>query len=255
MSATQGTSGFGTLLQRGDGGVGAGVKASKTIGTVNQQLKVLAKVAGTAGNSKTFGIVVSGNSTAYSQVITSTSVLINSATDSMGAATTTVLQAIANLYASATFDAAFDATVGTGDGSGILVAGASGVLSSGAEGTEAFTTVAEITNISGPGIKLELIDATHMESPDAFREFIPSLLDGTEVSFDLNYLPGDTNQGGLRDDQLDRAVRNYRIVWTDEDSSTDQFAGYVTDFTPSAKIDDKLSASATLKITGPITRL
>jgi|GEM_PF-436359 len=255
MAATEGTSGFGTLLQRGDGGVGAGTKASKIIGTSNAQLKVLAKTAGVYGNALTFGIVVSGNSTAYSQVITQTSVLINAATDSGGLSTTTVLQAIANLYASATFDEFFDANISTGTGASVIVAGTSAVLSGGLAGTEVFTTLAEITNISGPGVKLELIDATHMASPNAFREFIPSLLDGTEISFDLNYLPGNANQGGLRSDQLARLVRNYRIVWTDTAASTDSFAGYVTDFTPSAKIDDKLMASATIKITGPITRL
>lgn len=255
MAATQGTSGFGTLLQRGDGGIGAGTKASKTVGTSNQQIVIRAKTAGTAGNSKTAAIIVSGNNTAFSIVVTESSVVINSATDGSAVATTTVLQAIAALYANETFDENFDATVGVGNGSGVLVASASSALSGGAEGAEVFTTIAEITNISGPGVSLELIDATHMESPDAFREYLPSLLDGTEISFDLNYLPGDTNQGGLRDDLLARTKRNFRVIWTDADESTDAFSGYVQDFTPTAAIDDKLSASATIKITGPITRL
>ena len=110
---------IGTLLKRGDGGVGAGTKASKTLGTSNQLLKISAKTAGTAGNAKTFGIVVAGNNTAYSQVITANSVLINSATDGSAAATTNVLQAIANLYADATFQANFDASHLPGNGSGV----------------------------------------------------------------------------------------------------------------------------------------
>ncbi len=255
MSETEGTSGYGTLLQRGDGGVGAGTKASKTFGTSNQMLKIFAKDAGTYGNSLEAGVVVSGNNTALSVVVDDDSVLINSATDAMGAATTTVLQAIAAVYAAAGFSDVFDATVGTGDGSGVIVAGAQAGLSGGTDGAEIFTTIAEVTNITGPGVKLDLIDATHMESPDSFREYLPSLLDGTEVTFDLNYLPANANQGGLRADQLSRVRRNFKIIWPDDASSTDAFSGYVTDFTPSAKIDDKLSASSTIKISGPIERL
>ena len=43
------------------------------------------------------------------------------------------------------------------------------------------------------------------------------------------------------------------MVWTDGDSTTYSFAGYVTNIEPSASIDDKLSASATIKVTGPIS--
>ncbi len=255
MSATVGTSGFGTLLKRGDGGVGAGTQASKTIGTSNQQLKVLAKAAGTAGNSKTFGIVVSGTSTAYSQVITANSVLINSATDGGGLATTTVAQAISNLYVDSTFVANFQATVGTGNGTGVLVAGAAGVLSSGANGTEIFTTVAEVNNISLNGRSLELIDGTHMESPNSHREYIPSLLDSGEVTFDVNFLPAHAQQVGLETDRTNRVKRNFTLTWTDTAATTYSFSGYVTGFDVQSQIDDKLSGSVTIKITGPITTL
>lgn len=254
MAATIGTSGFGTLIKRGDGGVGAGVQASKTIGTSNQQLKVLAKLAGTAGNSKTFGIVVSGNNTAYSQVITANSVLINSATDGGGLATTTVAQAISNLYVDATFDANFQATVGTGNGTGVLVAGAAAALSGGSDGAEVFTTVGEVTGISLNGRSLELIDATHMESPNTHREYLPSLLDSGELQMTVNFLPGTASQYGLETDRANRTKRNFQLVWTNTTTpNTYSFSGYVTGFDASAAIDDKLSGSVTIKITGPIT--
>lgn len=255
MSATQGTSGFGTLLQRGDGGVGAGVVASLTKGSSNSKIVLSWGTAGTVGNGKSVSAVASGNNTPLSVTVSTSTILITLETDGSAASVSTVNDVIAKLYANSTFQANWDADDGDGDGTGVLAAFSSDVLASGTEGTEVFTTIAEITNISGPGIKMDLIDATHMQSPNAFREYIPSLLDGTEISFDLNYLPGDDNQGGLRADQLARAKRNFRVVWTDTDNSTDAFSGYVTDFTPTAKIDDKLSASATIKITGAIERL
>lgn len=119
--------------------------------------------------------------------------------------------------------------------------------------SEAFTTIAEVTNITGPGESLEVIDATHMESPSGYREYIPSLLDSGEVTFDLNFLPADSNQSGLRTDLTGKTKRNFQLVFTDSGTTTYSFAGYVTSFEPSAQIDDKLSASCTIKVTGPVT--
>lgn len=255
MTATQGSSAHGCLLQSGDGGVGAGTKASKTFGTSNQVLVIEAKNAGTYGNALTAGIVVSGTSTALSFTITETSVLINSATDGGGAATTTVLMAISELYENATFQEFFNANKGAGNGSGVLVAGASGVLSGGAAGTEAFTTIAEITGFSGPQNQQELIDATHLESTDGFREYLPGLRDGGSITFSGNYLPTNANQLQLSTDLIDGTRRNYRVVWSDAGQTTDEFGGYVVGFTPSAQLGDKLSFDGEIKITGAISRL
>ena len=123
----------------------------------------------------------------------------------------------------------------------------------GATPTEAFTTVAEVTNLSGPSEGLEVIDATHMESPSSYREYLPSLLDSGEITFDLNFLPAVAAQTGVRTDMLNRTKRNWQIVFTDSGTTTYSFAGFVTAFEPSAQIDDKLSASATIKVTGPVT--
>lgn len=243
--------GIGTLLKRGDGGVGAGAKASKTIGTVNQQLKVLAKTAGTAGNSKTFGIVVSGNNTAFSIVVTPTSVLINSATDGSAAATTTVLQAIAALYANADFDANFDATVGTGNGSGVLVAGASGVLSGGTAGTELFTTVPGVIDLGGPNRSRELIDVTSHDSPNLYREFIVGLKDGGSISGELNYKPSEVQHLGINTDFENDVLRNWTVTF--RDGTVVSFAAYVESFEITSAIDQQLKASFSFKITGAVT--
>lgn len=251
MATSVATSGFGTLLKRGDGGVGAGTQASKTIGTVNQQLKILAKAAGTAGNSKTFGITVSGTAS-YAQTITANSVAIVSASTS-GTATTTVAQAISNLYLDSTFTANFQATVGTGDGSGVLVAGASGVLSGGADGAEAFTTVAEIKNLTGPQRQQSIIEVTHMESPNAYREYIASLLDAGEVTYDMNFT-NVTSQQNIIADLENRVTRNFQIVFvTAAGTVTYDFAALVTKFDHSFSMEAAIAAAVTMKVTGAIT--
>ena len=51
----------------------------------------------------------------------------------------------------------------------------------------ATTKVAEVVNISGPNIETEDIDITSMDSSSGFRDFIPGLIDGGEISVDLVY--------------------------------------------------------------------
>lgn len=254
MATSLATAGFGTLLKRGDGGVGAGTQASKTIGTSNQQLRVKARTAGTAGNSKTFGIVVSGNNTAYSQVITATSVLINSATDGAGNATTTVLGAIAQLALNTTFVDNFQADVGSGNGSGVLINGSAAVLSGGTDGTEVFTTISEVKSIGGPKLTQETIETTHMESPNSYKEYLASLLDAGEMSFDVNF----TNVAAQTNVILDlenRTKRNFQLVFsTAAGNVTFSFAAFVTNFEFNFAIQEAISASVTLKITGPVSR-
>lgn len=119
--------------------------------------------------------------------------------------------------------------------------------------TETFTTVAEVKSISGPSLSMETIDATHMESPNNYREWLPSFLDGGEVSFDLNFLPATAAQTGLTTDFAARTKRNWKIYWPNSGATKWSFSGYITGFTPSAATGDILAASCTIKVTGGVT--
>lgn len=118
---------------------------------------------------------------------------------------------------------------------------------------ESFATVAEVKSISGPSLSMETIDATHMESPSGFREWLPSFKDGGEVTFDLNFLPATAAQTGLTTDFRNRTKRNWKIFWPNTGTTKWSFSGYVTGFTPSAAVGDILAASATIKVTGDVT--
>jgi len=122
----------------------------------------------------------------------------------------------------------------------------------GASPTEAFAAVAEVKNISGPNLSTETIDATHMESPNAFREMLPSFKSSGEVTFTVNFLPGATNHTDVLGDYDDRTLRNWTLVFPDTGATTWGFSGYVTGFQPSATIDDVLSADVTITISGAV---
>lgn len=55
-------------------------------------------------------------------------------------------------------------------------------------GSVTYTKVAfEVTSITSPGITRETIDATHLESPDDFREYIAGLMDTDPATIAFNY--------------------------------------------------------------------
>jgi predicted secreted protein len=119
---------------------------------------------------------------------------------------------------------------------------------------EVFTTLAEVTAITPPSMARDSVDASHEQSPDSWREFIAGMKDGGEVSLDLNFVPGGTAAAALAaelDLEGSEAVKNRQILFTD--GSMFEFAGFLTGWEPDAPLDDKMSGTATFKVTGKPT--
>lgn len=108
-----------------------------------------------------------------------------------------------------------------------------------------FDNVAEVTKVKPPGYSRDAIDATHMESPDKFREYIAGLMDAGEVSIDINYVPSAS-------DVIIAAMLagkgDFKITLPNAVSMT--FSAVVTGFEPDAPLDDKMVATATFKVSG-----
>lgn len=115
---------------------------------------------------------------------------------------------------------------------------------------EVFTTVAEVTSITPPGMSRDAIDATHEESPEGWREFIGGLKDGGEVSLELNFVPGSATTILLMA-EIEAAPGNKQIVFTTGEIFA--FRALCTNLEPEAPMDDKMVASATYKVTGKPT--
>lgn len=121
---------------------------------------------------------------------------------------------------------------------------------------ETFTDVAEVINIEGPGLKLNLADATNQDSTGRWNEFVPTLLEGGEINVDLNFKPGNATQGyssGVIGDMVNRTLRNFKVVFSDSGATGWVLPCYVTGFTPGALINDKLSAKVVLTVSGEPT--
>lgn len=128
-------------------------------------------------------------------------------------------------------------------------------LGSAAGNAGSFTTIAEVKDISGPGVTLEVIDVTNQSSPNGFEEIIPSIRRGGETTFDVNFIPGDATQNGatgLWYLARNKIKRGYRLLLQDATDAYLFWDAYVTMIGPKAPVVGALTASVTLRATGEV---
>lgn len=115
----------------------------------------------------------------------------------------------------------------------------------------AFTAIAEVRNITGPGMTRDFIDVTNLDSTGGYREFIGGFRDGGELTFTMNF----TRDGydDLLLDFEDDDARDYQVVLADTDATTFDFSGYVTALPLNIVADDAVTTDVTIKITGQVT--
>ena len=112
-------------------------------------------------------------------------------------------------------------------------------------GTSGFS--ANIMSVDGPGITREAIETTHMGTTTA-KTFIPAdLIDGGEMSFTMQF-------DGALDPPTDAAAETITIDWGGAGTGEKwTFSGFMTGFNPSSPLEELMTASATLKVTGDVT--
>lgn len=79
-----------------------------------------------------------------------------------------------------------------------------------------YTVISEVKNIDGPGFDRDMADVTNLSSTASFKEFIPTLIDGGEITFEINYVPTSASHMALiaaMKDTTSAANGYYRICW------------------------------------------
>ena len=119
-------------------------------------------------------------------------------------------------------------------------------------GGETFATIGEVRDISGPAFALGTEEVTSHDSASGAREYIATLLEGGEVSFDINFTAAATQgfTGGLYTTMTNRTLRNFQLVVPTSSAKTCSFAAFVTSFAVNAPVEGVLSAGITLQISG-----
>ncbi|MDK8874687.1 phage tail tube protein [Paracoccus sp. SSJ] len=110
-----------------------------------------------------------------------------------------------------------------------------------------YTPVAEVTRITPAGWSRNTVDATHLESPDAYAEFIAGLKTASDCTFDVNWVPSATDPLLAA---FEAGKGEFQLLFPGGTVALN-FSGIVTEF-KSGEIspEGKLSASITIKPSG-----
>ena len=121
---------------------------------------------------------------------------------------------------------------------------------------EVFTAIAEVKDITGPGLSTEFVEFTHQQSDSGYREYKPTFKMSGDITFACNFLPDNATQGfsstGLLKDYEDKTLRNFQLLFPDTGSTLASFSAYVANIQPSAPLSGPLAINVTLRVTGPV---
>lgn len=140
-------------------------------------------------------------------------------------------------------------------------AGRSSVLSIGpVVGTETptFTEIGEVKNASISGRKYSTVDVTNFDSPNAYQEFIATVIDPGSISCSGNYVSSDAGQIALNAAFAAGEVYMFELQLPKgpgQMTKGDQYAfgALVESFDISVEPSKEISFTASLKISGAIT--
>ena len=117
-----------------------------------------------------------------------------------------------------------------------------------------FTPVGQVTNIDVMDIDVDTIDVSDHSSTGQWREFVAGMKDAGELSMDVNLDPAthmattDSPYAHVGGDPI-----GMKITLPDAGAAEIAFDGIITGCSAAAPYDDKLEATFTVKVTGPIT--
>jgi len=133
-------------------------------------------------------------------------------------------------------------------------AGASLAVGDGAS-PEVFTAIAEVIEYTGPEQTNDEFEVTHLGS--SAKEFLAALKDNGSSDFECHFKPSNTQHQGLFTDVAAGTVKNYKMTWSDPDSSpnpTITFAAFISNLSLNTPPNDSVKMSGSLRITGALTR-
>jgi hypothetical protein len=119
------------------------------------------------------------------------------------------------------------------------------------------TVIANVSNISGPGLSVDMEDVTTHDSTSGWEEAVATILRSGEITLDIVYDPDNSTHKyaatGLLHDLVSRASTTYNLFFSDSTPATWQFSAFVTGFEPHMPVGGALTASVSFKLTGAPT--
>ena len=119
------------------------------------------------------------------------------------------------------------------------------------------TTIGNIISITGPDQMRDSVDTSTMNSTEKWKEFLPGMLDAGEITFDVNY-ESETHASELQTLLTGDPV-TFKIEFPDETNTSQttkssfECEGFFTALGFAIPLDDKITQSVTIKLTGKPT--
>lgn len=109
-----------------------------------------------------------------------------------------------------------------------------------------FTYIREVYALTPPSDTDDSIEATHMQSPNKTREYIPGLTDSGEASAEMNYVPGSAT------DRFIQSIKGKKLInrVTFENGIQVIFRGNRQGYEKDIPVDDRKTATLTLRVSG-----
>lgn len=116
------------------------------------------------------------------------------------------------------------------------------------------TLLGEPISITLPNPQVADVEATHFASPNRRREYISGLIEDGEVTFGFNYVPGGPVDVLVMAAIEDGVARTMEVVIPNGANGYKfSFETIVKGWERSIPIDDRMTATLTARVTGPVT--
>jgi len=115
-----------------------------------------------------------------------------------------------------------------------------------------FTVIAELGDITPPGLSRNEFDATSQQ--EDIDSYAIGVLRRTPISFPMNFIPNDTSQdhiAGLHNSMITKARDGWKVTFPD--GTVWVGTGSITRMESSAPVDGKLTLNVSIRLSGKFT--
>ena len=113
-----------------------------------------------------------------------------------------------------------------------------------------WVTVAEVFNISPPGLQRPALDKSFGNAPNEWTTSQPGMPNASEMGIEFNFVPGGDDYSNLKSQFDDQVIRTCRIVFPE--GETMEFEAYIIELSSEVPVDGQMKASAKFQVTGEI---
>lgn len=115
-----------------------------------------------------------------------------------------------------------------------------------------YTAIAQVTSITPPAMAQGEVEVTHLGN--TWRQFIPTVLDGGEVTFTIEWDPAAASHVELLNSFTTQISPYWKVAFPDTGTADAQFVGFLKGFEfGEATVDSVMTANLTIRTTSAIT--